>query len=344
PAPHTPPPRPTSRCFRGITLVELLVVIAIIGVLIALLLPAIQAAREAANRMSCTSNQKNIALAMQNYHDVYSIFPYGGLPRLDANNKPATYDTHSWVSRFLPFIEQQAMFDQLDFKADVGNAGGDGHYQFRRAVFEFMRCPSDKPVVAEGSNYNWGLARDNYVVNMGRTDSGGHNGGTVTGSPITDTAYQHRGAPFSIGRYNDPAAQTGWQAVQTGMNTAVDGTSNTLMVSEVNVPKDTGYQGYYGLPRYAGGAGFTAWLQPNGKEDWCARKCYIESDPAICNLVGAWTLAVHVPFSIYTARSNHSGGVNAGLMDGSVRFFSETVNIDAWRAAATAQGGESISP
>ncbi|MDR3197077.1 MAG: DUF1559 domain-containing protein [Planctomycetaceae bacterium] len=328
----------------GFTLVELLVVIAIIGVLIALLLPAVQAAREAANRMSCTSNQKNIALAMQNYHDVYSVFPYGGIPyrehEFDGGAGGFSYDSHSWVSRFLPFIEQAPLFQNLDFTLRVGNAGGDGHYQFRRAILDFMKCPSDKRVVAEPGNYEWGISRDNYVVNMGRTDLGGYNGGTD--SIITNTDYLNNGAPFSIGRFENPSAPSGFKPIQTGMNDAGDGTSNTLMVSEVVVPKDTGYQGYVGIPRYAGGAGFTTWFPPNGTGDYLARKCYIQDDPASCTQT--WTDHRHVPFSIITARSNHSGGVNAALIDGSVRFFPSSINIDTWRALSTTQGGESVSP
>ncbi|MDR2438073.1 MAG: DUF1559 domain-containing protein [Planctomycetaceae bacterium] len=331
----------------GFTLVELLVVIAIIGVLIALLLPAVQAAREAANRMSCTSNQKNIALAMQNYHDINFVFPYGGIPyreyQYDGGASGFTYDSHSWVSRFLPFIEQASLFQNLDLTLAVGNAGGDGHYQFRRVILDFMKCPSDKRVVAEPGNSNWGISRDNYVVNMGRTDLGGYNGG-MTGSPITDTNYLNYGAPFSIGRFENPTAPSGFKPILTGMNDAGDGTSNTLMVSEVIVPKDIGYQGYVGIPRYAGGAGFTTWFPPNGTGDYLARQCYVQDDPGVCTKPGSWTEARHVPFAIITARSNHPGGVNAALMDGSVRFFTLSVNIDTWRALSTTQGNETASP
>jgi prepilin-type processing-associated H-X9-DG protein len=128
------------------------------------------------------------------------------------------------------------------------------------------------------------------------------------------------------------------------MNDAADGTSNTLMVSEVVVPKDIGYMGYVGIPRYAGGAGFTTWFPPNGTGDYLARQCYIQDDPGTCTKPGSWTDARHVPFAIITARSKHSGGVNAALMDGSVRFFPSSINIDTWRALSTTQGGESVSP
>ncbi|MDR3111181.1 MAG: DUF1559 domain-containing protein, partial [Planctomycetaceae bacterium] len=100
-------------------------------------------------------------------------------------------------------------------------------------------------------------------------------------------------------------------------------------------------KGYVGLPRYAGGAGFTTWFAPNNTADYCARQCYDNEDPGICTKT--WNDAKQVPFSIYTARSNHTGGVNSGLMDGSVRFVSSTINIDVWRAASTTAGGESVT-
>jgi prepilin-type N-terminal cleavage/methylation domain-containing protein len=149
------------------TLVELLVVIAIIGVLIALLLPAVQAAREAARRMTCTNCQKNLSIGMQNYHDINLSFPYGGMPfgtaaDLESGSGGFSYDSHSWVSRILPYIEQNALYDGLDFTIIVGNTAVDTpHYRFRRANIEILLCPSDKSVIAEPGSATWGIHRDN---------------------------------------------------------------------------------------------------------------------------------------------------------------------------------------
>ncbi|MGL4944217.1 MAG: DUF1559 domain-containing protein [Thermoguttaceae bacterium] len=343
--PHNTPPLLTL--FRGFTLVELLVVIAIIGVLVALLLPAVQAAREAARRMTCTSNLKNIALAMHNYHDTNNSLPYGGLPDdytfYDVSPPPGTfnYDSHSWVSRVLPFIEQTALFEGLNFNDPVGRYGGTGHYNFRRANIELLRCPTPKVVMAEPGNNDYGIWRDTYVANMGNTNLGGYDGNVGETPIITSATYKHLGAPFGIGRFTDSASPKGYTPFITGMAAASDGTSNTLFFSEVVPPESNDYKGYVGIPRYAGGAGFTTFSAPNGTTDNLARKCYDQDDPGTC--VQTWS-DDHwkVPFAIVTARSKHSGGVNAALMDGSVRFVPSTVNIDVWRAASTTRGGESL--
>jgi len=182
------------------TLVELLVVIAIIGILIALLLPAVQAAREAARRMSCTNNLKQFGFGMHNYHDSCKSFPYACVfPVYEGNNPVLNYDTHSWVSRLLPYIEQSALYSGLNFRYKVGSYdGGEGHYNFRFANVTTLKCPSDDPVLAENGSRDWGIQRDNYVVNMGNTDIGGNNGGVTT--VITDANYRNLKAPFTVGR------------------------------------------------------------------------------------------------------------------------------------------------
>src|SRR5688500_207828 len=100
-----------SRAKAGFTLVELLVVIAIIGILVALLLPAVQAAREAARRMSCGNNLKQIALSLQNYHDTYKVFPPGGV----GSNNLANPNYATWSIFILPFMEQQNLHSRYDF-------------------------------------------------------------------------------------------------------------------------------------------------------------------------------------------------------------------------------------
>jgi len=240
-----------TRNVLAFTLVELLVVIAIIGILIALLLPAVQAAREAARRMACTNNLKQLGLGMHNYHDSCQSFPYACVfPVLNGTTPVVDFDTHSWVSRLLPYIEQSALYSGLNFNYRVGSLqGGNGHYDFRFATLECLKCPSDDPVLAENGSADWGIQRDNYVVNMGNTDIGGNPGGTST--VITDNTYRNLRAPFTVGRFPDPSRMNlaGYQHYISNMGGTPDGTSNTMLFSEVLVPKDPGYWGYIGLGR-----------------------------------------------------------------------------------------------
>lgn len=128
---------------RGFTLVELLVVIAIIGILIALLLPAVQAAREAARRSQCTNNMKQIGLALQNYHDVYKTFPpqaIWGVPNKPAyelgNTLPRPFH-HTWCTFILPFMEQKALYDTVDFRQPAWGQ------QIVGKRVDVLHCPSD---------------------------------------------------------------------------------------------------------------------------------------------------------------------------------------------------------
>src|SRR5687768_2745695 len=114
-----------SRCSksRGFTLVELLVVIAIIGILIALLLPAVQAARESARRSQCTNNLKQIGIALHNYHDTNSVLPFAGASWPVGPNQEST--EHSWVIRVLPFVEQRSLYSNLDLTKPTGPRNGE---------------------------------------------------------------------------------------------------------------------------------------------------------------------------------------------------------------------------
>jgi len=148
----------------GFTLVELLVVIAIIGVLVALLLPAVQAAREAARRSSCSNNLKQIGLAMHNYHDTYLKFP-------PAFIKANGTDMHAWGTHILPFIEQENIYTAIE--PDFGTQKSAPTPSTAGAVIDAYRCPSS--ILPDHEND--GVATSNYNCNHGGNNSSGDQGG-----------------------------------------------------------------------------------------------------------------------------------------------------------------------
>lgn len=303
-------------CRRGFTLVELLVVIAIIGVLVALLLPAVQQAREAARRAQCVSNLKNVALAIHNYHDTYSNLPYLGFDGWNG-------DTISWMGRILPFVEQQPLFDTLDWSDRVN---GGRNVPYRTTQLSIFSCPSEQMVLGEANSQDWCHQRHSYAVCVGNTNYDQHNANNWDGV----WTYNNGGSAFKVNRIFNLA-------------TVQDGTSNTVMVSEVPVNQNqSGWQGMYAATIYTSGGGFTGYLSPNtrssvdgGRRCWSPQD-YIRKIP--CHHAGDnWRSAT------FAAMSNHPGGVNAANFDGSVTFSSETVDIWVWRAKTSTQGGEVLN-
>jgi prepilin-type N-terminal cleavage/methylation domain-containing protein/prepilin-type processing-associated H-X9-DG protein len=328
----------------GFTLIELLVVIAIIAVLIALLLPAVQSAREAARRSQCINNLKQIGLGMHNYESSNGSLPPG--------QKSCCWGT--WLVFMLPQVEQQALFNAWNFNGDLIyyqgqydaplRYGGVANGTVSATRVNAYMCPSD------GSNTNlaglgptvgsvkYNVTSQNYVVNYGNLH---------TAQPATfvfgGTTFGFGGAPFTDMNTN-PAGMGGQKVV--GFSGIPDGLSNTLLVSECIV--GTGKGGQYnaswdlrGFSWWGSAASFTAWLQPN------ATQPDVLEDQSYCvypyQLNPPCTAPTATLPRLNAARSRHSGGVNAAMGDGSVRFIKNSISLPVWRSLSTTKGGEVVS-
>jgi prepilin-type N-terminal cleavage/methylation domain-containing protein len=344
---------------RGFTLVELLVVIAIIGVLVALLLPAIQAAREAARRSQCTNNLRQLSLAMLNFESVNGGLPHlakyfcnqgqntlpdnPGCPNGETNG--AWWDDHGWYVPVMPFIEQNALKNvgnpKLSLSAPINRPA-------RTAIISIHACPSDIGIQRnEWGSDAWARVRTNYVVNAGNTVFGQQDLTTLPCPGAAAAPCRFGGAPF-IPFENGPIARIS------------DGTANTLMMAEIKVLPEFDFMGTWGGPlsdttTALGGQSFTGWTTPNGGPDTIARQ-WIDPEVYLSNGI---PVPIRAPglFRMnpanqpndpsYTqaqvARSQHVGGVNASRCDGSVKYYSDSVDPYTWNALSSAAGGEVVS-
>ena len=326
----------------GFTLVELLVVIAIIGILIAMLLPAVQAAREAARRMQCTNQLKQLAIACHNFADTGSQLPYG--------RKYDMWDSYTWTQLVLPFIEQQTVYDDyytlLERGHDVyttnGPLGSDPRKRnARQTIISTFCCPSD--IAPQGNQLDtpaYGYYRYNYQACAGSGDMYGETVDSTDG-------------PWGIGVFGIKHSQSFDETSSLGSTFAdiSDGTSNTLLLAEeVIAPASESWGGPMGATLYGnmGGSLFSAAQTPNSTAPdrpigGCPHDFGITGYQPPCLSLGANAWSTPSGAGAYTAaRSMHPGGVNAALADGSVNFFSDEIDLYAWRCMGTRSGGEVV--
>lgn len=303
---------------HGFTLVELLVVIAIIGVLVALLLPAVQQAREAARRMQCTNNLKQWALASHNFADINKGFmPLGAMNSLGTVENNQSYQRITWPVFLWPFIEQSALADQYDFTKPFYQSP---NIETHRVFVPGYYCPSDKTNVTQDQNDTYWRVMGNYVTNMGNTH---------LHQNATDQA-NFTGSPFGVRhmyRFAD----------------LLDGTSNTVGFSEIIIASPGKLDDNRGdMLNDEGSPGFMSINTPNSSVPDQCRACTVRTtDPTTAEYrrMPCQVISSNQEYQI-AARSNHPGGVVVSMMDGSVRFVPETVSQNVWTAAMSGRGGE----
>lgn len=348
----------------GFTLVELLVVIAIIGILIALLLPAVQAAREAARRSQCTNNMKQVGLAFHNYHDAYKAFPLPVIVTL-TDTVPLTPDglatTTSWGTSILPFIEQGTIYDGYDMNLpawDLANAPATSS-----AVPSFT-CPS----TVDGDR------TISYTIPAGMIFPGVPAVTFTEAAPIDYVPTTMVMGDFIRSVYTTPPRPIpstdkipGWGVGVVGfysgyvidnwsgckLRDIIDGTSNTFLLGEL-AGRNTLYRGKTqigaGADIEAGTlalVGGGAWADPfNGTWELSGRAwdgtglagpCVVNCSNARCGTGSAYSNAA----GLY---SFHPGGAQAVLCDGSVQFIAETIDGQVFSQLVTRDYGETVGP
>ncbi len=317
-----------SARYAAFTLVELLVVITIIGILIALLLPAVQAAREAARRMQCSNNLKQIGLALQNYHTASGTFPPGGLATLDPNTGSPAFGFSWWV-RILPYLENQGMYDRLDWKGTAyagmigwsGNAPGAGdvynHDLLYSWSFAVGFCPSSP------------LPRFpfDYAKSFSPTYTG------VSGATDDRTAYDQ---PDGNGRLSLGGMLLPERAVSIDEDT--DGTTNTIIVAETS---DWCYTNTVGEVECR--ADCLSGFQMGTGKDGFGRAFNMTTVLHRLNEKSGTALGVGGNCGPNSPiQSVHSGGANVVMVDASVQFLSETINVQTLYNLANRNDGHVV--
>jgi prepilin-type N-terminal cleavage/methylation domain-containing protein len=349
-----------GRSRRAFTLVELLVVIAIIGVLVALLLPAVQSAREAARRLQCQNNLKQLGLALHNYHSAVSTFPpssiwYNESADIQAEVRSANVRAN-WVIMTLPYLEQQALYDQFNFAQPISNSV---NMAPRSTQLAAMLCPSDpfarKPFSGSGKSSAYGpnWARGCYAANAALAF-------------MTNKKHNTNDAAFSTSAAWQNPSMRGVMGANTclAIGEIKDGTSNTILVAEIRAGiVDFDSRGVWAM---SGACPSSLWahgigddigpncVQPNADD--------VLDCQAIRTAVGGAqgiqrTIEMGMPCSSgdwenfqQTARSVHQASVHVTLADGSVRSISDFIDIvggsgrlSAWHKLNASGDGQVLS-
>jgi prepilin-type N-terminal cleavage/methylation domain-containing protein len=288
---------------RGFTLIELLVVIAIIAILIALLLPAVQQAREAARRSSCKNNLKQLGLALHNYHDTHGKFPPGGM---SAGNQL------SWCAMILPNIDQAPLYQQFNFSTPTYtsfNALG----LPRIPVFLCPSSGNERTTNSGEYSNNIQTYSTHYYGVMGPT------GPKPNSNPVVNYG-EYTGQP-GHGDYGTEGML--FRNSSTQMRDFMDGSSNTFLVGEMSFARDASGTANTSFRIWTRGASGSAMGSCKNVQFHINQQTYTTAN-----------------FNDVSFGSTHTGGCHFLIGDGSVRFISENVSFDAYKATASRNGGE----
>jgi prepilin-type N-terminal cleavage/methylation domain-containing protein len=348
--------RHAVRRHLGFTLVELLVVIAIIGVLVALLLPAVQSAREAARRMSCSNNLKQSTLAVLNYESTFRTLPsrQGGTGQLnDPNARPShCLALSGWVA-LLPFTEQQALYDQvysIQIQPWADNV-------WTNARLGYLQCPSDN-----------GKTEPTNRATRGLTSYAFCNGDDYTASQImpderTNAALAAQMLPIktrgAFGRHS-----------YTRLAEITDGTSNTIALGERSRPAKLNDKGACAVDASANPATYVplscralfsgqnylptttifqtdvapGYRWAGGNAYFAAMTTILPPNSSVCVFGASGSISAHLFPGVWTATSEHPGGVMVSMCDGSIRFVSNNINTGNLATVAPAADSGAPSP
>ncbi|MBT5018234.1 DUF1559 domain-containing protein [bacterium] len=301
---------------RGFTLIELLVVIAIIAILIALLLPAVQQAREAARRTECKNKLKQWGLGLHNYHDTHKVFPQGAMARNNSAAAPA--NNLPWSVHVLPFIDQAPLYNTFNFSLHYNNntVGTPTNRSRRNEQFPLLHCASARTRDKKPSN-----AAEGWTIHYyGIAGAKGPRPAPLTGNwSHTGTANGNHGGNSTNGIL--------YRQSSTAIRDILDGTSNTLLIGEISsVPTNSN--------------SYRAWIQGAsnanaGAAHYACKNVLVGIGPA------GWSGSRR--FSDVAFGSNHVGGAQFLLADGSVRFVSENIDFDTYQASASKDDGLVLS-